>query len=139
MKKIVAAVISGAFILTGSAAVAASHKTPTAPADYLGMKAPKMSKKDLKKGAKIYKKKCKKCHGAKGDGKGSSADGLKVAPTAFNVKGYFKKVKDGQLYWITEKGSQGTDMEAFGKGTDVNLSEKKIWQVIGFMRKEFGK
>ena len=87
----------------------------------------------------VVKKKCSKCHGSKGDGKGSSADGLKVAPTAFNAAGYMKKVKDGQLYWITEKGSEGTDMEAFGKGTDANLSEKKIWAVIKFMRKEFGK
>lgn len=139
MKKILAVMISGIFMLTASAAVAGGHKTPTAPGDYLSKKSIKISKKALKKGAKTYKKKCKKCHGAKGDGKGSSADGLKVAPTAFNASGYLKGRKDGQLYWIIEKGSAGTDMEAFGKGTDANLSEKKIWQVIGFMRKEFGK
>ena len=139
MKKIVAVMISGVFMLTASAAVAGEHKVPTAPADYLSKKSPKISKKAMKKGAKIYKKKCAKCHGSKGDGKGSSADGLKVAPTAFNAPGYFKKVNDGQLYWITEKGSEGTDMEAFGKGTDANLSEKKIWAVIAFMRKELAK
>lgn len=138
MKKILAVIISGVFMVTASVAMA-GHVTPTAPADYLSKKSPKVSKKALKKGAKIYKKKCAKCHGSKGDGKGSSADGLKVAPTAFNAAGYMKKVKDGQLYWMTEKGSEGTDMEAFGKGTDVNLSEKKIWAVIKFMRKEFGK
>ena len=138
MKKILAVMISGVFMLTAGVAMAA-HVTPTAPADYLSKKSPKVSKKDLKKGAKIYKKKCAKCHGSKGDGKGSSADGLKVAPTAFNAAGYMKKVKDGQLYWMTEMGSKGTDMEAFGKGTDANLSEKKIWEVIGYIRNEFGK
>lgn len=139
MKKIVAVMISGAFLLTASAAVAGEHATPTAPADYLSKESPKISKKDLKDGEKTYDKKCKKCHGSKGDGKGSSADGLKVAPTAFNTPGYFKNRKAGQLFWITEKGSKGTDMEAFGKGTDANLSEKKIWQVLGYMSEEFGK
>ena len=139
MKKVVAIMISGVFMLTASAAVAGGHVTPTAPADYLSKKSPKISKKDREKGEKIYDKKCKKCHGSKGDGKGSSADGLKVAPTAFNAPGYMKGRKDGQLYWITEKGSKGTDMEAYGKGTDANLSEKKIWQVIGYIRNEFTK
>jgi len=139
MKKILAVMISGVFMLTASAAVAGEHVTPTAPADYLSKKAPKVSKKDREKGEKTYNKKCKKCHGAKGDGKGSAADGLKVAPSAFNAPGFLKGRKDGQLYWIIENGSKGTDMEAFGKGTDANLSEKKIWQVLGYMRKEFGK
>lgn len=135
--KILVSVVAGAFLFTAGPVLAGDHKTPEAPADYQSKKAPKAKKKDLKKGKKYYEKKCKKCHGAKGDGKGSSADDLKIAPTAFNAKGYMKSKTDGQLYWITEKGSKGTDMEAFGPGTDKNLSEKKIWQIISYMRKTF--
>lgn len=138
--KILVSVVAGAFLLTAGPVLASGgHKTPDAPAEYQKKKAPKASKKDIKKGKKTYEKKCKKCHGSKGDGKGSSADGLKVAPTAFNAPGYMKGRSDGQLFWITEKGSKGTDMEAFGPGTDKNLSEKKIWQVINYMRDEFTK
>lgn len=139
LRRVFVLFISGVFVFTAGAAFAAEHQTPTAPADYLSKKSPKMSKKDVEKGEKTYKKKCKKCHGSKGDGKGSSADGLRVAPTAFNAPGYLKGRQDGQLYWIIEKGSQGTDMEAYGPGTDKNLSEKKIWQVIGYIRHEFTK
>lgn len=60
MKKIFAVIISGVFMLTASVAMA-GHVTPTAPGDYLSKKSPKISKKALKKGAKIYKKKCSKC------------------------------------------------------------------------------
>ena len=48
MKKILAVIISGAFMLTASAAVAGGHVTPTAPADYLSKKSPKISKKAMK-------------------------------------------------------------------------------------------
>lgn len=137
--KIIGSIVAVLFMFVASTAMA-GHVTPTAPADYLSKKAPKKaSKKALEKGAKTYKKKCKKCHGSKGDGKGTSAEGLKVAPTAFNAPGYMKGRADGQLYWIIDKGSEGTDMEAFGEGTDTNLSEKKIWRTIQFMRKEFTK
>ncbi|MBE9536736.1 MAG: c-type cytochrome [Proteobacteria bacterium] len=138
--KIIGSIVAVMFMFVASAAMAGGHVTPTAPADYLSKKAPKKaSKKALEKGAKTYKKKCKKCHGSKGDGKGTSAEGLKVAPTAFSAAGYMKGRSDGQLYWIIEKGSEGTDMEAFGLGTDANLSEKKIWRVIQYMQKEFTK
>jgi len=137
--KIVASIVAVLFMFVAVAAMAGEHVTPTAPADYLSKEASKVSKKGLEKGEKTYDKKCKKCHGSKGDGKGTSAEGLKVAPTAFNAPGYMKGRADGQLYWIIEKGSEGTDMGAFGLGTDANLSEKKIWEVIEYMRKEFTK
>ena len=135
--KILVSVVAGAFLLSTGPVLAGTHKTPEAPADYQSKKAPKAKKKALKKGKKYYGKKCKKCHGSKGDGKGSSADDLKIPATAFNAPGYMKGKSDGQLFWITEKGSKGTDMESFGPGSDVNLSEKKIWMIINYMRKEF--
>ena len=92
---------------------AEDHKTPTAPKEYLDMKNPAKVKDAITKGEELFMKKCKKCHGEKGDGKGSGAKDLEIKPKAF-TKDYLKNRPDGQLFWIIEKGSQNTDMEAMG-------------------------
>ena len=125
----------------GSALAEGEHKTPTAPAEFLEMTNPydvdDVDEDVLTSAKKIYKRKCKKCHGTDGDGKGSSADDMEIKPTAFNEPGFLASRKDGQLYWISLEGSEGTDMEAFGPGTDVNLSEEELWQVITYIRSSF--
>ena len=125
--------------LAAVSVMAQDHVTPTAPADYLAMESPfEVDDEDVLKAAKkIYKRKCKKCHGTSGDGEGSAADEIEIKPTAFNVAGYFEKKKDGQLYWIIEKGSEGTEMEAYGPGTDTNLSEEEMWKLVTYMRATF--
>jgi mono/diheme cytochrome c family protein len=125
--------------LVAAPVTAQDHETPTAPAEYLAMESPfDVDDEDVLKAAKkIYKRKCKKCHGASGDGQGSAAEDIEIKPTAFNVPGYFEERKDGQLYWILEKGSEGTEMEGFGPGTDTNLSEEEMWKVITYMRATF--
>lgn len=130
-------------VFFGTAIAGEDHKIATAPADYLEMENPNdvddVDDGFLKSAKKIYKRKCKKCHGKAGDGKGSAADDMEIKPTAFNEADYLEKRKDGQLFWIMIKGSEGTDMEPFGPGSDVNLSEEEIWKVITYMRKEFTK
>ena len=68
------------------------HVTPTAPAEFIEMTNPydvdDVDEDFLKSAKKIYKRKCKKCHGTDGDGKGSSADDMEIPPTAFNDSGY---------------------------------------------------
>ena len=93
---------------------AQDHKTPTAPADYLAMENPFDADDEdvLKAAKKIYKRKCKKCHGASGDGKGSAAEDIEIKPTAFNTAGYFDERKDGQFYWILENGSSEAKLHA---------------------------
>lgn len=136
----VLSIIVGIGILATVPAAAQEHQVPTAPKDYLDMKNPlKESKAVLEKGEKVYEKKCKKCHGEKGDGKGSAAEGFKIAPTAFSAPGLLKEKKDGQLFFITEQGSPNTDMEGFGPGSDTNLSKDDIWSVILHIRKKFTK
>lgn len=58
-------------------------------------------------------------------------------PTAFNESGYLSDRKDGQLFWIIEKGSKDTEMSDFGPGSDANFSEDDIWKVITYMRSKF--
>jgi len=142
MKKIVSCLVVAMFTLGGSAVMAADYKAPKlpdAPAEYQKMKNKKKGKKAVEAGQKTFKRKCKKCHGMEGDGMGSAADDLGYAATAFSKKGYLKGRSDGQLFFIIKEGSKGTDMEAFGPGSDVNLSEDEIWEVIAFMRDEFQK
>lgn len=133
-------VIGTAFLLSSTAVNAGEHKTPTAPADYLAKTNP-YSVDDMdefeKAAEKIYKRKCKKCHGKEGDGKGSGAEDMDPMPTAFKSPGYLKAKKDGQLFWIIENGSDGTEMNGFGPGSETNLSEEEIWKVITNMRSKY--
>ena len=140
MKTTLIAVIAGMGILAAGSAAAAEHKTPVAPKDYLAMKNPlKVTKDVIDNGAQIYEKKCKKCHGEKGDGKGSASDKLELKPVSFSAPGFLKGRADGQLYFIAEKGSPDTDMDDFGPGSTANLSKDELWSVVAYMRKTFTK
>jgi|TARA_B100001964_G_C14182688_1_gene577034 cytochrome c len=124
-----------------SMASAEERQIPVAPQEYIDVENPvdvdDIDEGFLKKVGKLYKRKCKKCHGTEGDGKGSAADDMEIEPTAFTAPGYLKSRVDGQLYWILEKGSANTEMKAYGPGTDVNLSEEELWQLIAFIRHRF--
>ena len=115
------------------------HDVPVAPAEYLAKTNPIKAddKRAVKKGKRIYKSKCKKCHGADGGGDGPNAEFLVIKPVAFSEAGYLATRKDGQLFWIIQNGSPGTDMLAHGKGTRFNLYDEEIWKVIAHMRKAF--
>jgi hypothetical protein len=135
--KTTSAILIGIGLMTSLSALAADHKVPTAPQNYLDMKNPLTeSPAVLARGETIYKK-CVKCHGSKGDGKGNSASGMEIQPTAFSAPGYLKGRADGQLFFIIEKGSPNTDMEAWGAGSDANYSKDDIWSVITHLRKIF--
>jgi len=117
------------------------HRIPDAPSEYLAMVNPfdykEVDEEFLKQAGKLYKRKCKKCHGEKGDGKGSKAEFFVIKPAAFSTPGYLEKRKDGQLFWIMINGSEGTEMEPVGPYSDVGLSEDQLWQLIAYIRRTF--
>jgi mono/diheme cytochrome c family protein len=119
------------------------HQIPDAPADYLAKKNPYLlaevsqDKKFIKKIGRMFKRKCQKCHGKKGDGKGSRAADFTIKPIAFAQPGYLQGRLDGQLYWIIENGSPGTEMPAHGFGSRANYTVDEIWRVITFLRYQF--
>lgn len=123
--------LGAAFLVIAAAYAGETHETPVAPAEYLAMENPidldDVDDKFLKKVGRLYKSKCKKCHGAEGDGKGSAADDMVLKPTVLNAPDYLENRKDGQIFWIMKEGSKGTEMKPFGPGTDVNLSEEELW------------
>ena len=141
--KLAAALTASFFLLTASMAMAGFKppKLPDAPPEYQKMKNPYKPKKKsiVKDGEKWYKRKCKKCHGEEGDGKGSAAEDNAYESTDFTKPGYLKSRSDGQLFFMIKAGSKGTDMEAFGEGSETNISDDDIWKIITFMRKEFTK
>lgn len=127
-------------------ASAGDHKIPDAPADYQAMKNPidytefesVNDERFLKKAAKVYERKCKKCHGTEGDGQGEAAAEIQIKPTAFNVPGYLAGRSDGQLLWITKYGSPDTEMKPFGPDSEqVKYSDEELWAVIAVMRMKF--
>lgn len=133
--------LGAVFFVISAAQAAESHETPVAPAEYLEMESPidldDVDDKFLKKVGRLYKSKCKKCHGTEGDGKGSAVEDMVIKPKAFNVPGFLESRKDGQLFWIMKEGSKKTEMDAFGPGTDVSLSEEELWKLIAFIRVKF--
>jgi mono/diheme cytochrome c family protein len=134
------AALVGAALALAPVALAADRMPPDAPADYLAKTNPKKDDKAAqKRGADLYQRKCEKCHGVKGDGKGKSAEGLNPPVRAFSDPGYLAGRKDGQLFWIIEQGSPKTDMEAFGPGTSYNMSADDIWAITAYLRTRFTK
>ncbi len=133
------AIVAGIGFMTSPSVFAADRSVPTAPQNYLDMKNPLTASHAVhERGETIYKK-CNKCHGSKGDGKGNSASGMEIQPTAFSAPGYLKGRADGQLFFVIEKGSPNTDMEAWGAGSDANYSKDDIWSVIAYLREKFTK
>ncbi|NGZ06817.1 MAG: cytochrome c [Magnetococcales bacterium] len=130
-------------LLFATQAIAQERQIPTAPADFLSkenpVKAEEADEAIIKEGGKIYTKKCQKCHGETGDGKGSAAGELTIKPTNLSAPGYLASRKDGQLLWILLQGSPNTEMKAYGPGSEQNYSEEDLWKVITFMRVTFTK
>ncbi|HHS84099.1 MAG TPA: c-type cytochrome [Gammaproteobacteria bacterium] len=138
---LLSAILAGSF-LSVTMANAGGHEIPTAPDEYLKMENPYAEADEdvLKAAGKLYKRKCKKCHGSKGDGKGSSAADLEIKPPDFTKPGYLAGIKDGQLYWVLLKGgSEEAEMEAYGPGTDANISEDDLWKLVTYIRTNFSK
>lgn len=115
------------------------EKTPKAPEEYIQKVNPlEKNKKNLKKGKLLYMVRaktlqCKHCHGINGDGRGEMAVDSFPAPRNFTCKKMMENIPDGQLFWAIGNGLPHTSMPSY-----ENLSDKKIWQLILYIR-EFAK
>ncbi len=75
-----------------------------------------------------YDSKCASCHGSSGDGKGDKAQGLWKTPTNFRNAAQMNRHTDGDLYWVTTKGSW--PMPAF----ENKLTAIERWQLVDYIR-----
>jgi mono/diheme cytochrome c family protein len=83
----------------------------------------------LEKGKGLYEGKafCAACHGRDGRGLGQDL-GLKgLLPRNFTDPQWQAARTDGELFWILQHGSPGTDMASF---VPLVLSEDEAWQVL---------
>ena len=105
-----------------------------APKEYLIKENPlRKEPRNLKKGKVLYrikaKRACKFCHGMEGLGDGSMSDLQPMPPRNFTCKEYMNGIKDGELFWVIKEGVSDSGMPSY-----KHLSDKKIWQLIHYIR-----
>jgi len=126
----------GKIIRVASGICPQNRKTRSAPARYLKKKNPLPdSPENIEAGKLLYYKEakptaCGLCHGIRGNGNGRLAKGLTPPPRNFTCVELMYEIADGQLFWTIKNGSKGTAMPVHKK----TLSDKKIWQLIRFIR-----
>lgn len=127
------AVLGIATLVWPLVASAGDFKTPVAPEEFLKMPNPVLPTAEaVKEAPSVYESKCSKCHGEKGDGKGSATKGLDVKPRNYRDKAVMETIPDGQLFWIIANGSdsEATEMGPYKK----KLSEEQMWALVHYIR-----
>lgn len=89
----------------------------------------------IAEGTVLYQKNCRPCHGAKADGDGPLARGLRLRPVDFTDPGTIATVVESYPYWRIEEGAAGlpdlatpwnSAMPAWGE----ELTSDEIWRLI---------
>lgn len=133
MKNFRFAVLSTAIMVWPAAVIAGDFKTPVAPEEVLKKSNPiPLTAEVVKEAPSVYESKCSKCHGDRGDGKGSATKGLDVKPRNYTNKSVMETIPDGQLFWIIANGSdpEATEMGPYKK----KLSEEQMWALVHYIR-----
>lgn len=124
------------FLLTGCARHStAVHSTiPTGQEDEVSeLRNPLPLSQDVREAGKVlYEGKglCVRCHGARGDGRGSAWKKFHIPPRDFRDRNFWDHVSEGELYWIVKNGSSGSGMLEF----ESLLSDDEIWQILRYVR-----
>jgi mono/diheme cytochrome c family protein len=74
---------------------------------------------------------CVTCHGPEGKGLGDIPGLRGKLPRNFTDKAWQASRTDGELFWILQNGSPGTDMASF---IPLVLTEEEAWYVILYVR-----
>lgn len=88
---------------------------------------------NIEKGKKIFHGKafCVTCHGPEGKGLGDIPGLRGKLPRNFTDKVWQAARTDGELFWVLQNGSPGTDMASF---IPLVLTEEEAWFVILYVR-----
>ncbi len=88
---------------------------------------------NIEKGKHIFHGKafCVTCHGPEGKGLGNIPGLRGKLPRNFTDKTWQAARTDGELFWILQNGSPGTDMASF---IPLVLTEEEAWFVILYVR-----
>ena len=77
---------------------------------------------------------CSACHGLDGTGKQAGMSSEHMAhplPTNFADGAWQAARSDGELFWILQHGSHGTDMAPY---LPLFLTEEEAWQLVTYLR-----
>ena len=84
-------------------------------------------------GQAVYTKKCLKCHGATGDGKGRGSKALEHKPKPWTTTDEWNKTTDKVKFEATKCGGK-----AAGKTDDMpdypELTDQQIWDVLAYAK-----
>jgi hypothetical protein len=110
------------------------RKVSSAPKEFINKTSPLRNEpRNLKKGKVLFRlkarKACKFCHGMEGKGNGSMADLAHKPPRNLTCKKYMNEITDGELFWVIKEGIDEAGMPSYN-----HLSDKKIWQLIQYIR-----
>ena len=84
---------------------------------------------DAANGQKLYTQNCVQCHGPKGGGNGTLANGLKPAPANFLNDSLMAGLSPFEAYNTVKLGVEGTAMQAF-----TELSDKEAWDLAFYVK-----
>ncbi len=107
------------------------------PREYIEMRnpVPELSESRVKYFKKQLKTKCGRCHGADGTGGMPESEGQEYPPRDFTDAEYMQTRSDGQLFYqILVGGGERCAMPAYGPESDHAWTEKKIWEMVTFLR-----
>jgi mono/diheme cytochrome c family protein len=123
--------VSVAFVIVAAAGSIVLYATRdwNAPTAARNLQNPVPSTEDsIHAGMTDYATHCQSCHGEKGDGKGTRAEKLSVAPTNFTDARAMGQVTDGELFWKISNGRR--PMPSF----QDKLTEQERWQLVDYIR-----
>ncbi|MFZ1744321.1 MAG: c-type cytochrome [Nitrospirales bacterium] len=91
------------------------------------------TEENIAKGKRVFHGKafCVTCHGPEGKGLGDIPGLRGRLPRNFTDKTWQAARTDGELFWILQNGSPGTDMASF---IPLVLTEDEAWLVILYVR-----
>ena len=128
-----AVVFAGTLVFGASGALACTKGE--VPADAKSASNPVEADDDVMAGAKkAYKKKCKKCHGTKGNGKGPGAKDMDPLPPDWTTG---IKWTDGELHWMIMNGCEGTEMKGWKAGSakpGKEVTDEEAWGLVHYIR-----
>ena len=103
------------------------------PSDYSSSKNPLSATEGrLRDGRMLYEANCSTCHGATGQGDGPAGTNLNPRPS--NLARFIRMpmATDPYLFWTISEG--GTPIQSAMPPFKTALSEKEVWEIIGYLR-----
>jgi mono/diheme cytochrome c family protein len=131
------ALVLPALLLAAVAAAAQQNSTPTQkipslaaiPADAAKQQNPvKATPESINRAKKWWNLDCVMCHGKDGDGKGETAQDMKLTMADFTSPDTLKDRTDGELFYIIKNGHQ--DMPPEGE----RVKTEEGWDLVNYVR-----